>query len=754
MNKFPIINLFIYLQGLIIIDFFPLHLNGLRASQNSIKNSNGTNNINIVSSSLKEYQKFSKFSNKNFLKDEVVTDLKNNFEKINHLLALNEDVEDLFIDIESDIQYNEEGIFYAEGNAIIYFSDSILKGDLISYDRENKILKVQGNVDFNKGNQNFKATFLFYDIKNDEGYIDNIYGALDSKSFNKDFKLELNNQIKKSLNDAEKDIEDLQYINTATLSLVNDFEEDRRFNITSLGLNIPQITKWRFKANKITFSSKKLQSKKIFFTNDPYNKPQFIFESKNFIVEIINDKLRFLSKNSWIILDNQLRFPIGRRSIYDRDPLTKWGVGADYENKDGFYIFRGSNSTNIFGDFNLKIQPYFLIQRSIKGTTDSYRAPNSSAFSNKIKDQKTDFSDYFALDVNLKGTLNNWFLESQANLNTLNFKRIDESLRTRLTLKKRINLLETNKNNNQLVSDEKEKVLVEDNFNSFKVFDNENNSIINSDEELSLKVNNELFDNPSEKVFNNFLDLQIYNVFREKVTKDFGTEEIYFATGFTAANTKSWLLDGKDSNFSLIYDLGHYKAKRRNASEFLDLYRNVFVAEYDYKFPIWRKKDLDKAINSSYRFTPDVRRPYIEWASGIQSGLFIYSDGSSQSATKFNTGPVVKLGMHKKNFLDYTYFKTSFSYTLKSGESPYDFDNINNDPRVNFNFSQQIFGPLIFNYETVLNLNDGEYSDPNYSIDLKRRAYAIGLVYNSGEESVGIRFNIFNFDYSGLSPKF
>ena len=127
---------------------------------------------------------------------------------------------------------------------------------LITYDRENKILKVQGNVDFNKGNQNFKATFLFYDIKNDEGYIDNIYGALDSKSFNKDFKLELNNQIKKSLNDAEKDIEDLQYINTATLSLVNDFEEDRRFNITSLGLNIPQITKWRFKANKITFSSK------------------------------------------------------------------------------------------------------------------------------------------------------------------------------------------------------------------------------------------------------------------------------------------------------------------------------------------------------------------------------------------------------------------------------------------------------------------------------------------------------------------
>lgn len=754
MNKLPIINLLIFLQGLIIIDCFPLYLNGLNASQNSLKKTLKTNNLNVVSLSLNDYEKFSKFSYKNYQKDAVVTDLKNNIKKFNHLLALQENNEDLFIDIESDSQYNKDEIFYAEGNAIIYFSDSILKGDLIIYDKENKILKVQGNVDFYKGNQKFKATFLYYDIKNDEGYVDNIYGSLDSKSFGKDFKLKLSNQVKKSLNNVEKDIEDLKYMNTATIGLVNDFEEDRRFNITSLDLNIPEITKWRFKAKKITFNSKQLQSKKIFFTNDPFNKPQFIFQSKNFIVEIIKDKLKLLSKNSWIILDNKVRLPVGRRSIYDKDPLTKWGVGADYESKDGYYIFRGSDSSNIFGDFDLKLQPYFLIQRYLKGKTDSFREPNSSAFSKKIKDQKTDFLDYFALDANLKGTLNNWFLDSKANFNTLNTKRIDEALRTRITLKKRINLLENNENNDKLVSNEKEKVVGVDNFNSFIVFDNKNKSILNSEEEVSLEKNKEFSDNFEEKIFNNFLDLQIYNVFREKVTKDFGTEEIHFATGFTAANTKSWSIGGKDSNFSLIYDVGHYKAKSRTASEFLDLYRNVFVAEYDYKFPIWKKKDLDKTINAGYRFTPEVYRPSIEWASSIQSGLFVYSDGSSQSGAKFNTGPVINLGMLKKNFLDYTVFRSSISYALKSGDSPYDFDNINKDPRVNFNFSQQIFGPLVFNYETILNLNNGEYSDPNYSLDLKRRAYAIGLVYNSGEESVGIRFNIFNFDYSGLSPKF
>ena len=67
---------------------------------------------------------------------------------------------------------------------------------------------------------------------------------------------------------------------------------------------------------------------------------------------------------------------------------------------------------------------------------------------------------------------------------------------------------------------------------------------------------------------------------------------------------------------------------------------------------------------------------------------------------------------------------------------------------------QQIFGPLLFSFETVLNLNTGSYSNENYALDFKRRAYSIGAFYNSTNESLGIRFNIFNFDYSGISDKF
>ena len=76
------------------------------------------------------------------------------------------------IDIESDIQYQKNNIYYAEGDVIIYFSDSSLKGDKLIYDRLNKTLTINGNVVFAKGNQYFEATKVFYNLKLNNGFTD------------------------------------------------------------------------------------------------------------------------------------------------------------------------------------------------------------------------------------------------------------------------------------------------------------------------------------------------------------------------------------------------------------------------------------------------------------------------------------------------------------------------------------------------------------------------------------------------------
>ena len=98
-------------------------------------------------------------------------------------------------------------------------------------------------------------------------------------------------------------------------------------------------------------------------------------------------------------------------------------------------------------------------------------------------------------------------------------------------------------------------------------------------------------------------------------------------------------------------------------------------------------------------------------------------------------------------------------YTFKDGKSPFAFDDINDSFRIKFNLEQQLYGPLVFNSETYLNLDSkdkdyGYFKETTLGFDIKRRAYKMGFFYKPNSKIIGIRFNIFNFDYSGFAPKF
>ena len=167
-----------------------------------------------------------------------------------------------YVEIDSDIQYREEEVFFAKGNAIIYLSDATLRGDLIKYDLQNKLLTVDGNVIFKKGEQYFEASKLSYDLGNDTGYIDNVYGLLDSDTFAKDFKLELDKNSRDLIEqEIINGVEQPKYVNTATIGFVNQFEDDNNFNITKADFNIPSIRRWRYKTEKLIYNSKTLKSK-------------------------------------------------------------------------------------------------------------------------------------------------------------------------------------------------------------------------------------------------------------------------------------------------------------------------------------------------------------------------------------------------------------------------------------------------------------------------------------------------------------
>ena len=157
----------------------------------------------------------------------------------------------------SDTQYRENEYFKAEGNAIIYLSDASLKGDLITYDTQKKLLTVTGNVIFKKGEQYFEASKLFYDL-NDSGYINDVYGLLDSKKFYEGFQFRtlIKNNIENINPKIERKITQPNYTSSATVGLVNEFKDAKSLNITKVNLILPSISRWRYKTEKLIYNSR------------------------------------------------------------------------------------------------------------------------------------------------------------------------------------------------------------------------------------------------------------------------------------------------------------------------------------------------------------------------------------------------------------------------------------------------------------------------------------------------------------------
>ena len=116
-------------------------------------------------------------------------------------------------------------------------------------------------------------------------------------------------------------------------------------------------------------------------------------------------------------------------------------------------------------------------------------------------------------------------------------------------------------------------------------------------------------------------------------------------------------------------------------------------------------------------------------------------------------------GNFKKNYFDFSRISSQFTTVLKSGESPFAFDDINDDNRIKVNLEQQIYGPIVVGFESAIPLDSthqdyGRLVDTKYTLEFKRRAYGLRAYYQTNNEVFGIQFQISNFDYDGLSPEF
>ena len=125
----------------------------------------------------------------------------------------------------------------------------------------------------------------------------------------------------------------------------------------------------------------------------------------------------------------------------------------------------------------------------------------------------------------------------------------------------------------------------------------------------------------------------------------------------------------------------------------------------------------------------------------------------------FRIGPELILGNFKKDFLDYSRLGIFSRTRIASGNSPFNFDQANDLNTIEFNYEQQLFGPITLKFSTEYNLdkNSTKYNELHNNkveFSINRRAYNLSAYYIEDTQTGGLNFEIHSFNFEGIGKSF
>ena len=616
---------------------------------------NSSENFKIFFNDLFVLSNQKKFLDKN--NDSFLTDLRENQ---NELV------------IQSDKQFQIDDVINAEGNVIISYQGKILKADNLIYDKLNKKISAQGNVVLILGDQIFKISQLEYSFISEKGYLLDVEGSIKTNSLMDDLSSNF------SSSDSKK---------------VEKFLELRKKEV----FHTPDgIENWIFSTEKISIDGKSWKSKKAFFTNDLLELKQIKLAINSLEVIPEEEKLRFKSSLNYLIFEEKVSIPfwLGDRTLNKSGEFfnfdNRWNLGYENLDKDGYFIGRKFNSIDISDDFVLDLEPQFLIQRSLKGYTNSFVKTGESITSEKVR-RNASFEDYFALKSLIKGRIINWDLEIEKNLNSFDFEKFSDALRFKTKLSKEIRFLDST------------------------------------------------------------WDKSFYGIYRERVWNgSLGESEIYSGYGSKLQKENTWFVNGTKKTEILSLGLANIKAEALNTKNLLTNLKGTLFYSIDHKFPMSTLDDRNKSIDISYNYVPEPITRGLTLNTRLEASYAFYENGNHQEYLGLGIGPELILGNFKNKTFDYTRLSLFPFYKFSSGESVFKFDQNYDKFTLNISFDQQLFGPVILKSVGTLNLTDdsdenGKFIDSRISLNWKKRSYEFGIFYQPHNQAGGISFSLFGF---------
>ncbi len=574
--------------------------------------------------------------------------------------------------IQSDKQSEINDVIYAEGNVSVAYRGKMLKADTLIYDKLNKKISAKGNISLELGDQFFKIEQLEYSFISEKGYLLDVKGSINTNTLMNDLSSNF------SSSDSNK-IENLL-----------EFKKKEVINTPN------KVENWLFFTDKISIDGQKWESKKALFSNDLLESKQVKLAINSLKVISEEEKLRFKSSINYLIFEEKVSIPfwLGDRTLTNSgeffDFENRWNLGYENLDKDGYFIGRKFNSIDIYDDFVLDLEPQFLIQRFLKGYTKSFVKKDESITSERIK-RNSSYEDYFALKSKIKGTIKNWNLEIDKNLNSLDFDKFADAFRFKTELSKEIDLL----------------------------------------------------DSKWEKSF--------YGIYRERVWNgSLGEAEIYSGIGSKLKKENTWVVDGIEKSESLSLGLAEITAEGLNTKNLVTNLKSNLFYSLNQKFPISIVEPKKESVDISYSFIPEPITKGLSLNTKLELSYSVYENGDHQEYLGLGAGPEYIVGNFKNKTFDYTRISFLPFYKFNSGESVFKFDQNYENFTLDIYFDQQLYGPFILKSFGILNLtndsNDyGEFIDSKISLNWKKRSYEFGIFYQPHNQAGGISFSLYGF---------
>ncbi len=599
----------------------------------------------------------------------------------------------------SDEQIETQDSFIARGNVIIKYKNATLKTDFIKYSKLDNTIISKGNIQYQNNNQLLKADKFVYNLTNKKGSIKNVYGLIDVITLSEDLNWGTPTNLKERAINSEITKTKFESDNIIGLYLEGDFLNNNSLN-SEVKVSINKLKKWRFQSPEVLVKDQLLTAERASFTNDPFNPAQLTLESFNLKSKRKKGKLILISSWTNLNLDNKVTFPLARRTIKeDQKRLQKWGFGFDYEEKDGFHLFRNGDEFEIY-DIKYRFVNEFYLQRIFENKTNVFRKKGSSITSEPVENN-IDAADYLGVKLFTNSNLFGYEFNSLTSLNSLNTSRLNEAIRYQGNLSR---------------------------FYDFKNIKN---------------IKNNLF-----------------FVYRNKIDTGFeGIKEIYSSLGTNLEKNYNFKISNLDLNSNFRFQFANFNSEELNGKNLISKNRISAEAFFENRYNIWSDKNPDLFIDKTYIYSPQILNQSLDWVSKLTLTSSIYENHNNQNIIKLEIGPELQLGKLKKKYFDYTNFKAFVELIEKNGDSPFKFDNINKNERIYFELKQQVYGPLLLKAEAHYNIdnNSNDFKkliNPKFTLSFNRRAYSFEIYTIPDRKISGFNFNIFGLGYEGYGKRF